>query len=29
VIVSFDKDRGWTDGKIRWNRVFIDANPDK
>ena len=29
VIVSFDKDRGWTDSKIRWNRVFIDANPDK
>lgn len=29
VIVSFDKDKGWFDGKIRWNRVFIDANPDK
>ena len=29
VIVSFDKDRGWTEGKIRWDRVFIDANPDK
>jgi len=29
VIISFDKDRGWTSGKIRWNRIFIDANPDK
>lgn len=29
VIVSFDKDKGWFDGKIRWNRVFRDANPDK
>ena len=29
VIVSFDKDKGWFDGKIRWNRIFRDANPDK
>ena len=29
VIVSFDKDRKWFHGKIRWNRVFTDANPDK
>ena len=29
VIVSFDKDKGWFDGKIRWNRVLRDANPDK
>ena len=29
VIFSFDKDRGLTDGRIRWNRIFIDANPDK
>lgn len=29
IIVSFDKDNGWFDGKIRWNRIFRDANPDK
>ena len=29
ILISFDKDRGWTDGKIRWNRIFRDANPDK
>jgi len=29
VIISFDKDRGWLDGKIRWRRIFSDANPDK
>ena len=29
VIVSFDKEKGWFDGKIRWNRIFRDANPDK
>ena len=29
VIVSFDKDKGWFDGKVRWNRIFKDANPDK
>jgi len=29
VLISFDKDKGLFDGKIRWNRVFKDANPDK
>ena len=29
VIVSFDKDRNWFNGKIRWSRIFRDANPDK
>lgn len=29
VIISFDKDRGLFDGKIRWNRILTDANPDK
>ena len=29
VIVSFDKDKRLFSGGIRWNRVFIDANPDK
>lgn len=28
IITSFDKDRGWTDGKIRWNRTFRNPNPD-
>lgn len=28
IIASFDKDRGWTDGKIRWNRFFRNPNPD-
>jgi len=28
VIVSFDEDRSWTDGKIRWNRILRNANPD-
>ena len=28
VIISLDEDRGWTDGKIRWNRILRDANPD-
>ncbi|MDE5750568.1 MAG: signal peptidase I, partial [Duncaniella sp.] len=27
VLVSFDKDKGLL-GKIRWNRVLKDANPD-
>jgi signal peptidase I len=22
VWLSLDKDRGWFDGKIRWNRIF-------
>ena len=29
VLVSFDKDKGLFSGKIRWNRVLKDANPDK
>ncbi|MDE6267452.1 MAG: signal peptidase I [Muribaculaceae bacterium] len=29
VLASFDKDRSLFDGKIRWDRIFADANPDK
>ena len=29
VLVSLDQNKGWFDGKIRWNRIFTDANPDK
>lgn len=29
VIVSFDPDKSFLSGKIRWNRIFKDANPDK
>ena len=29
VIISFDEDKGLFDGKIRWNRILTDANPDK
>lgn len=29
VIISFDKDKSIFDGKIRWNRIFRSANPDK
>ena len=29
VIISFDKDKSLFEGKIRWNRIFRDANPDK
>ncbi|MDE6282833.1 MAG: signal peptidase I [Muribaculaceae bacterium] len=28
VLISFDQDKGWFDGKIRWNRILKDANPD-
>ena len=28
VIASFDEERGLFDGKIRWNRILKDANPD-
>ncbi len=28
VLVSFDKDRSWFDGHIRWNRILKTANPD-
>ena len=29
VLISFDKDKSLFDGKIRWNRILKDANPDK
>lgn len=29
VLASFDRDLGLFDGKIRWNRILRDANPDK
>ena len=29
VLVSFDEDRSWTDGKMRWSRIGHPANPDK
>ena len=29
VIASLDVDRGLFSGGLRWNRFFIDANPDK
>lgn len=29
VICSFDEERSLFDGKIRWNRILKDANPDK
>lgn len=29
ILASFDQDRSWTDGKIRWNRIFRTPNPDK
>ena len=29
VIISLNKDKSLFGGKIRWNRMFIDANPDK
>ena len=29
ILVSLDQERGLTDGKIRWNRILRDANPDK
>ena len=29
VLISFDKDKSIFGGKIRWNRIFKDANPDK
>lgn len=27
ILISLDKDRGWFDGRIRWNRIFKSANP--
>ena len=29
ILASFDANRGWTDGKIRFNRILRSANPDK
>lgn len=29
VLISFDEEKGFTEGKIRWNRIFKDANEDK
>lgn len=29
VLISFDKDKSLFGGKIRWNRILLDANPDK
>ena len=29
ILASFDRNRSLFDGKIRWNRIFRDANPDK
>ena len=29
VLISFDKDKSILQGGVRWNRIFLDANPDK
>lgn len=29
VLISFDKDRSLFNGGIRWDRIFMNANPDK
>lgn len=29
VLISFDKDRSLFNGGIRWNRILMNANPDK
>ena len=29
IIASFDEEKGLFDGKIRWNRILRDANPDR
>ena len=29
VLISFDKDKSAFNGGIRWNRIFLNANPDK
>ena len=28
IIASFDQEKGWFDGKIRWKRTFSNPNPD-
>ncbi|MCM1291620.1 MAG: signal peptidase I [Prevotella sp.] len=29
VLISFDEEKSLSNGKIRWERIFRDANPDK
>ena len=29
IIVSLDQEKGWFDGKIRWDRILRNPNPDK
>lgn len=29
ILVSFDEEKSLTEGKIRWNRILRDANPEK
>lgn len=29
IIMSLDQERGWTEGKMRWNRFLSSPNPDK
>lgn len=29
VLISFDKDKSMFNGGVRWNRILLDANPDK
>ena len=29
ILASFDREHSLFDGKIRWNRIFRSANPDK
>ncbi len=29
IIMSLDQERGWTDGKMRWDRFLSNPNPDK
>jgi signal peptidase I len=29
ILISLDKERSLSEGKIRWNRIFRSANPDK
>lgn len=29
IIASLDQERGWFDGKIRWDRILRNPNPDK
>ena len=28
ILLSLDQERGWFNGKIRWNRIFANPNPD-